>query len=173
MTVGGSGTLAGTGSISSGANTITINGTLSPGAAAGNTGRINLATASVGTITLSSTSVLLFDLVSPGSKDLVTLGGSSISLGGGTLQLNLANDFDYDSTYIVLSDVSSLSGSGFGTVTGHDSSQWSPVLALNGSSYQLAFTPVPEPGTWVTGLLAAVGIVAIQRRRRREAALAR
>ena len=61
VTVNNSGTLSGTGFINAGANNITVNGTLSPGAAAaaGDPGTINLA---AGALTLASTSILMFDL---------------------------------------------------------------------------------------------------------------
>lgn len=164
--VNNSGTLAGTGYIDAGANSITINGILSPGpaAAAGNPGAIHLAsTAGPGALTLSSTSTLRFDITNISTKDLIGLTNTGVSLGGGTLALNLGPSFDYTQQYAIFTGVSELSGS-FGNVTGFDSANWSPVFSLNGTDYDLTFAPIPEPGTWIGGTLALAALVFVQRR---------
>ena len=156
VTVNNSGTLSGTGFINAGAHTITINGKLSPGAAAsaGNPGTIHLAsTAGVGALTLSSTSTLMFDLGT--SKDLVALTSTGLTLGGGTLALNLGTGFNYNTTYTLFSGVSSETGS-FGTVTGYDDSMYLAMFALDGTNYNISFTAVPEVSTWFGGALAVL-----------------
>lgn len=178
VTVSNSGTLGGTGFINSGSNTITINGKLSPGAAAstGSFGTINLASASTsaGALTLSSTSTLMFDITNTTTKDLVALTSTKLTLGGGTLALNLPNTtstgIDYTQTYTLFSGVSALTGS-FGTVTGYDTTDYMAQFSLVSGNYNLSFTPVPEPGTWVVAGLAAtlVGYQGIRRRKRRAA----
>ena len=170
VVVNNGGTLSGTGFIDSGANTITISGILSPGAspAAGNPGTINLASsAGAGALTFGSSSNLVFDITDMSTKDLIALNNTGVSLGGGTLTLNLAGGFDYTQHYTIFSGVSELSGS-FGTVTGYDSANWTPVFDLEGTAYDLSFAPIPEPSTWVGGslALAAMGVVARRKFRR-------
>ncbi len=111
VVVNNGGTLGGTGRINAGANTITVHGGLSSGAATapGNVGTLALqSSAGVGAVTLSSTSTLFFDIISAGSKDLIALGGSALTLGGGGLQFNLGGGFDYTGTYTIFSGVSGL-----------------------------------------------------------------
>ncbi len=163
--VNGSGTLSGTGFINSGANAITINGTLSPGAAAAasNPGTINLASsAGVGALTLASTSTLMFDLGT--TKDLVALTSTGLTLGGGTLALNLGAGFSYANTYTLFSGASSQTGS-FGTVTGYDTSNYAAMFNYTGTDYNISFTPVPEPSTWAAGILTLFALGYTQRRR--------
>lgn len=167
--VNNSGTLAGNGFIDAGSNTITISGTLSPGplAAAGNPGTINLASAAgAGALTLSSTSTLLFDITNTTTKDLIALTSTGVSLGGGTLALTLGGSFDYTQQYAIFTGVSGLTGS-FGTVTGYDNANYAAVFTLNGSDYDLTFAPIPEPATWVGGVLALAAVLFAQRRRAR------
>lgn len=172
LTVGNSGTLGGTGAINAGNNGITINGLVSSGSAssAGNTGTITLH-GGTGALTLGSTSLLLFDILSSSNstnKDLVALTSSSLSLQGGALQLNLGGTFTYANTYTLFSGVSSETGS-FGTVTGYDTTNYMAVFALNGTNYDISFTPVPEPSTWATAALAAAFIgysFSVKRRKR-------
>jgi len=169
VVVNNSGTLSGTGSIDSGTNTITINGALSPGAdaAAGNPGTINLASsAGAGALTLSSSSNLLFDITNTSTKDLIALTATQVSLGGGTLTLNLAGGFDYTQQYTIISGVSGLIGS-FGSVTGYDSANWAAVFTLNDTDYNLTFTPIPEPSTWIGAALPLAAIWFAARRRLR------
>ena len=167
--VNNSGTLAGNGFIDSGTNSITINGTLSPGplAAAGNPGTINLASAAgAGALTLSSTSTLLFDITNTSTKDLISLTSTGVVLGSGTLALNLGPSFDYTQQYAIFTGVSGLTGS-FGAVTGFDSVNYAPVFTLNGTEYDLTFTPIPEPATWVGGAFLLGALAFSQRRRLR------
>ncbi len=174
VTVNASGSLLGTGFISAGANAVTINGTLSPGAGTGSAGTINIAsTAVVGALTLNSTSSLAFDITSTTSKDLVALGGSSLALNGGTLALNLPNTsstgINYGSTYAIFTGVSgTVTGTGFGSVTGYDTTDYTAKLALNGTEYDLSFTAmgaVPEPATVAGGVLMVMALGWSQRRR--------
>ncbi len=171
VTVYNSGSLLGAGYINAGANKVTINGTLSPGAGTGSVGTITVAsTASTGALTLSSTSTLAFDITNTTTKDDVELSGSSLALNGGKLALNLPNTsstgIDYTEKYALFTDVGSLSGSGFGSVTGYDSTDYTAKLTLNGSEYDLSFVAaVPEPATVLGGALM-VGLLGVSQRRR-------
>lgn len=167
--VNNGGTLSGTGLIDSGTKTITINGVLSPGAnaGAGNAGTIHLASsAGAGALTLSMSSNLLFDITNSTTKDLVALTTTNVSLGGGTLTLNLGPSFDYNGTYPIFTGVSGLTGS-FGTVSGYDSANFAPTFALNNGEYDLTFAAIPEPSTWIGAALALGSIVSVSRRRLR------
>ena len=172
VTVNSGATLQGAGFINAGANAITINGTLSPGAGTNAAGTITLAsTASTGALTLAATSTLAFDINNTTTKDLVALDGTTVlTLGGGTLALTLpdttATGIDYTATYALFTGVGSLTASSaFGTVTGYDTTDYTANLALNGTEYDLSFTPVPEPGT-VWGCLLLVGALGWHQRRR-------
>lgn len=165
VTVTNAGTLSGTGLINAGANSITVNGVLSPGAAAaaGNPGSITIqSTAGIGALTLGSASTLRFDLGT--SKDLVALNASGLTLGGGTLALTLGSGFSYATTYALFTGVSSKTGN-FGTVTGYDTSMYSATFTYTGTEYDISFTPVPEPSTWAAGILSVAAIGFSQRRR--------
>jgi autotransporter-associated beta strand protein len=171
VTVGGSGTLEGTGYINAGANPVTINGTLSPGAGLGSAATLNIAsTATTGGLTLSAGSVYAFDLTSTTTKDLVALATSSLALNGGTLALNLPNTsktgIDYTQTYSLFTGVSGLSGAGFNTVTGYDSTDYTPMFTLAGTTYNLSFVAVPEPSPLALGTLLALGMLGWYQRRR-------
>ena len=173
VTVSNAGSLLGTGFINAGANSVTVNGILSPGAGTGSAGTINIAsTAAAGALPLSHTSTLAFDITSTSSKDLVALGGSagsSLALNGGTLALSLPNTsstgINYASTYAIATGVSSLTGTGFGSVTGYDSTDYTANLKLNGTEYDLTFTAVPEPATVAGGVLMVIALGWSQRRR--------
>ena len=165
VTVNSSGTLAGTGFINSGANTITINGMLSPGASPGT---IHLASsnASTGAVTLSSTSTLLFDIVDLSTKDLVALTNTNLTLGGGLLALNLPNTgpsgIDYTQSYTIFSGVNTLTGT-FGSVTGYDTADYMAEFSFTGGNYNLSFTPIPEPSTWIAGGIMLGALLFTQR----------
>ncbi len=174
VTVSTTGTLLGTGYINAGANNVTINGTLSPGpGTTNNAGTINVAsTAGTGALTLSSGSKLAFDIYSTMSKDLVALGNSTLTVDGATLALTLSDSSFgstlYNSTYTLISGVSALTpGSGFASITGYDSADYVAQVNLNGTNYDLSFTPVPvpEPATVLGGLLTA-GLFGYRQRRR-------
>lgn len=173
VTVNNGGSLLGAGFINAGANKVTINGTLSPGTGGtGSAGTITIASsASVGALTLGSTSILAFDITDTTTKDDVELSGSSLALNGGRLALTLPNTsktgIDYTATYALFTDVGSFSGSGFSAVTGYDSTDYTAKLTLNGSEYDLSFTTtaVPEPATVFGGVLM-IGLMGWNQRRR-------
>jgi hypothetical protein len=168
VTVNSSGTLAGTGFINAGSNTITINGTLSPGVNGAGTIHLASSNAGPGALTLISTSTLAFDITNTTTKDLIALTSTKLTLGSGTLALNLPNTgptgIDYTATYAIFTGVSSLTGS-FGSVTGYDTTDNVAQFALNGTEYDLTFKPVPEPGTWCAAALA-LGVIGYSQRRR-------
>ena len=163
--------LRGTGYIDAGANTITVNGTLSPGSVTNSPGTITLGVnGSTGALTLASTSTLAFHISSVNSQDLVALSGSTaLALNGGTLALVLpdttATGIDYTATYPLFTGVGSLLGSGFGSVTGYDSTDYAASFALDGTEYDLSFVAVPEPSTMYAAALLAGCVVWHQRRR--------
>jgi autotransporter-associated beta strand protein len=168
VTVNSSGTLAGTGFINAGSNTITINGTVSPGVNGAGTIHLASSNAGAGALTLSATSTLAFDITNTTTKDLIALTSTKLTLGSGTLALNLPNTgptgIDYTATYAIFTGVSSLTGS-FGSVTGYDTTDNVAQFALNGTEYDLTFKPVPEPGTWCAAALA-LGVIGYSQRRR-------
>lgn len=165
VVVNNGGTLAGNGRIDAGSNTITIHGTLSPGNASADA--IHLASsAGPGALTLSSSSIVQFDITDNITKDVIALTTTNVSLGGGTLALNLAGGFDYNGTYAIFTGVSGLTGS-FGPLTGYDSANYAPHFALNGTEYDLTFTPIPEPSTWIGAGLALAAMGWAMRRRQR------
>lgn len=168
VNVGASGTLGGTGYINAGANGITINGVLSPGAlaTAGSVGTINLAT--TGALTLTSTSTVMFDITSLANKDLIALTNTAVSLGG-TLALNLpVSGIDYTQSYTILSGASTVNGS-FGSVTGYDSTDYEAQFVFSGGNYDIVFSAVPEPSTWMAGALSLLALAFTQRRRMQRA----
>ena len=163
-------TLRGAGYIDAGTNLITIRGTLSPGATGtGSFGTLNfIPSTGVGAMTLTTTATLAFDLTSAASKDLIALNGSTLAISGSTLALTLPNlsssGINYSATYALFTGVTSMTGTGFGTVTGYDATDYQAVFALNGSEYDLSFTPIPEPSTTAVTLLIA-GAAAWRKRR--------
>lgn len=156
------GTLLGTGIVSV---ATTVDGILSP-ATTGTVGTIT-----TGALTLSGTSTLAFDITNLLIKDLVALGNNGLTLNGGTLALVLSESgFDYTQTYHLVSGVSSLSGDGFGFVTGI-SSNFTPSFSFNigGGFYDLSFTPVPEPSA-VAVAMGLLGLIGFRERRKGAAA---
>ena len=122
-------------------------------------------------MTLSATSTLAFDITNLLTKDLVALGNNGLTLNGGTLALVLSESgFDYTQTYHLVSGVSSLSGDGFGFVTGI-SSNFTPSFSFNigGGFYDLSFTPVPEPSA-VAVAMGLLGLIGFRERRKGAAA---
>ena len=173
-----SGTLLGTGTINAGVNTVNIRGTLSPGAGVGSAGTINMAFTGSGALTLAANSTLAFDITSTTNQDLVALSGTStLNLNGGTLALNLpstaSNGIDYTAKYPLFTGVTTLTlatpNMPFSSVTGYDTTDYTALLALNGSEYDLSFAPVavPEPSTVTTGALLLAFAVWNRRRRLR------
>ena len=170
VTVNSGGSLLGTGYISAGANALAINGTLSPGAGTGSAGTINLAsTLATGGLTLGNTSTLAFDLTSIANKDLVALTATSVALGG-TLSLVLpdttSTGIDYTKTYALFTGVNGLTGA-FASVLGYDTTDYTANFTLTGGEYDLSFsaiTAVPEPATYLGGMLL-VGACGWYRRR--------
>ena len=125
VTVNSSGTLAGAGYINAGSNTITINGTLSPGNSAGTI------TLKAGALTLSSVSTTLFNLGT--LSDLIALGGSTTLNLGGTLSLSLDAGFSYANTYTLFNGISGTATGTFGSVTGYDTDSYAANLFQSGS----------------------------------------
>ena len=146
---------------------MSVAGTLAPGvtAATGSFGTIT-----TGALTLAGTATLAFDLTSAATKDLVALGGNTLVVSG-TLALALPNTtstgIDYSQTYAIATGVSGLTG-GFGSVTGYDTTDYTAVLTLNGTEYDLSFVPVPEPATLLGGALLIGTLGWNQRRRLRQ-----
>ena len=181
LTIGPSGTLRGTGIANAGSGLITIKGKLSPGGGINSPGMITLtSTGAGGGVIFTSNAQLNFDITDTTTKDLVVLGdgvtNSPLTISGSALVLSLPNTtmtgIDYTQTYSLFTGVSSFSGTGFATVSGYDSTDYTAVLALNGTEYDLTFIPVPEPSTFVsTGLLLA-GLAGWTQRRRVRAWLA-
>ena len=158
------GTLGGAGTIG-GAVTVNAGSTLAPGAAA-TPGTVGMLT--VGALTLAPGSTLAFDITSTSSKDLIQLTPNGVLTLGGTLALNLPNTsstgIDYSMPYIIASGVTGVTGA-FSSVTGYDSTDYSANFSLDGmNNYDLSFTAVPEPSTWVGGVFL-LGAMAWQYRR--------
>ena len=173
VTVNNNGTLLGNGYIAATGGAISVSGVLSPG---GTSPTINAAdtihlAANTG-LTLNSNSTLSFDITSTATKDLVAMTSlTALVLNGGTLALNLPNTtatgIDYSQTYALFTGVSGVTGSGFGTVTGYDSTDYLPSFMLNGNEYDLTFTSVagvPEPATYLGGLML-LGVALWSKRR--------
>ena len=143
-----SGTLGGTGSV---AGAVVINSaTINPGAigAAGSSAAVG--TLSLGALTLASTSTSVFDLVSTSSYDQLVVNGA-VALAG-TLAVNGSGTFAVGDTLDLVHSIS-LAGTYSGIVNGG-------LYAFGGQTFQAEYTDtdfelvaVPEPATWLAGIL--------------------
>ncbi|MDQ6626547.1 MAG: hypothetical protein M3Y69_10510 [Verrucomicrobiota bacterium] len=149
-----SGSLLGGGSIDAGNGRIVIDGTLAPNG----TMHLHSSSSDLGALTLTANSTVIITINDTGN-DLIALGSTNLALGGGALALDLPNTsatgIDYRATYTIFSGVTTLTGSGFGAVTGYDSTDYLARFALVGTDYDLHFEPVPEASTWFVASLAA------------------
>lgn len=161
VTVSNTGTLGGTGRIDAPSQSISVSGTLAPGADSAGTLTLN-----AGALTLNSGSVTLFDLGT--AKDLIALGGSTSLTVGGTLTLNLGSGFSYGNTYTLFNGIDGTVNGAYTAITGYDTTHYSANFFQSGSDYNIAFadiTGTPEPATWASAAFAAFAIGIMQRRR--------
>lgn len=116
---------------------------------------------------LDSTATLTFDL--EGASKLNFTAGSTINLtlgtnsdhiafttagdwltGSGLVTLNLAlsEGFSYDSSYFVFGNATT-GGFALTSITGYDTANYLANFQQVGSNYEVSFSAVPEPSTWV------------------------
>jgi hypothetical protein len=69
----------------------------------------------------------------------------------------LNSGFDYAGTYTLFDNVTT-TGFAFSNITGYDSAAYTAQVAQDGTSYNLSFVAVPEPGALA---LLAMGIVGL------------
>ena len=151
-----SGTLGGTGTL---AGAVNVNGaTINPGAvgAAGSTAAVG--TLTVGALSLASTSTSVFDLVSTSVYDQLIANGA-VTLAG-TLAINSSAAFAAGAT-LDLVHGTSLAGTFNGIVNGG-------TYAFGGQNFVAEYTntdfelvAVPEPATWLAGILM-IGLAGYQ-----------
>jgi autotransporter-associated beta strand protein len=148
VTVDSTGTLGGAGSIN---GATLVRGTLNPDSSV-------LTLGNSLSFELNSTIALALGSTS-GKVVFSNLADQLIGAGNATLSLTLGAGFDYNNTYSVFENTST-AGFTFQTITGYDSTSYTANLVDTGSTYQLAFTPVPEPSVVVLTLLGvAIGLM--------------
>jgi fibronectin-binding autotransporter adhesin len=118
-----------------------------------------LGTLSLGySLALNAGAALDFDLGA--SSDLVhftTIADHLVGSGAASLNLTLNSGFDYAGTYTLFDNVTT-TGFAFSNITGYDSAAYTAQVAQDGTSYNLSFVAVPEPGALA---LLAMGIVGL------------
>ena len=158
-----------TGSITTAAaGNVAITGSLAPGGSTpgAGAGTLNFNLGAGGKLNFASSSSLLFGLGT--ASDVVAFNAAGDWLSGSanaTLQLDVTlAGFSYANTYTVFNNVTT-DGFAFANITGYDAVNYTANFADAGSSYQVNFVAVPEPGSAVS-LLAGLGMLAALRRRR-------
>src|SRR5205823_11681127 len=72
--------------------------------------------------------------------------------------------FDYANIYALFTGASRVTGN-FGTVSGYDATNYSPIFNFNAGEYDLSFAPIPEPSSWLAALFAFAALCCHQRKR--------
>ena len=159
-----------TGSITTAAaGNVAITGSLAPGGSTpgAGAGTLNFSLGAGGKLNFASSSTLLFGLGT--TSDVVAFNAAGDWLSGSanaTLQLDVTlAGFSYANTYTVFNNVTT-DGFAFANITGYDAVNYTANFADAGSSYQVNFVAVPEPGSAVS-LLGGLGMVVALRRMRR------
>ncbi len=104
--------------------------------------------------------------VGTSSDQILGAGSGTFSLENMTIALTTGDGFDYNSTYTLLSGFASGSYDNV-TITGYDTANWLAQLDVSSGGLNLSFVSVPEPSTYALIFGGLVGLVALQRRRRR------
>jgi hypothetical protein len=166
VTVNGTGTLGGNGTISGAVNVSASGATINPGATAGAIGTLN-----TGALTLSNSSKFSVDMTSlSGNADQINVTGT-VNITLASLQLNIPNgtEFAAGATYTLINNdgLDAISGAfsnaaaGTDTINGY---QWI-VTYTGGTGNDFVITAVPEPSTWLAAALALGAIGFSQRKR--------
>lgn len=165
ITVNNSGTmLSGVGTI--GATSVNAQAVISPGLS--NTA---IGTLTTGNLTLASTSIFKVDIAQPTSFDQLIVNGAA-SIGGATLSVAVLSGLTFSAgqrlTLILNESDDAINGtfaglSQGGTVTANGYSFTANYFGGNGNDFDLI--AVPEPSTWVAGIMAIAAIVLSQRQR--------
>ncbi len=189
LVLGGSNSYSGNTTITSGTLVLAGAGTLQSalGDLALSGGSLTASVASTtfgGNITLSSSGIL--DTATAGVGTFNLADGKTFSMSGGTWNLNITGDSTFDkivsvsgtpsfsitagtidltggtinylTTYGILSGFSSGTVGGL-SIQGYDSTNYLAILGADGI---LAFTAIPEPGTWVLVALAGLVLAAVR-----------
>lgn len=146
--------LGGTGSIA-GAVTVTSGGALNPGNNVGVAGASSVVgTLSVGALTLNNSANAIFDVNSPTLYDELTATGT-VNLGGATLTLNVNPNAAFVSGQVL--DLFHTTGTLSGSFAGINNGS---IYSFGGNAFQAVYTStdfelvaVPEPATWLAGVL--------------------
>ena len=163
LLVNGAGNLGGTGEIK---GNVQLNGTLSAGNSVGTlavTGQLDITP----TVENHVTPALIFELGAPGSSDLVLVTGELV-IGTGFLEFEDFTFTDVGVTggvYTLFSTSSAINGSLGGNLAGMIGGR-AATLSLGDGGTDVILTVVPEPGSAGLAGIAALGLVAVLRRRR-------
>lgn len=161
--VNNGGTLGGAGFINTGANNVTVNGTVAPGSAANAVGSVSLTTAST---IFGSASTFLVDLSGATTDQLLTSGSFNLLALGDTITFNTLGSLTQSSYTLA-----TFSGVALGIFDNVVNLPPGYNLVYNVGELDLVLTEVPEPSTWVCGALALVFVSYMQRKRLRTCGL--
>ena len=167
VTVNGTGTLGGSGTISGAVNVSASGAKINGGGTAGAVG-----TLATGALTLSSSSMLSVDMTATTADQISVTGAVNIT--SASLQLNIPTNTEFaagQSFTLINNDLAdAISGTFSNAPTGTDIINgylWT-VSYTGGSGNDFVITAVPEPSTWLAGLLALIAIAFSQRKRVRD-----
>jgi hypothetical protein len=165
VTVNGTGTLSGSGTITGAVNVSASGAKINPGATAGAVG-----TLATGALTLSSASVFSVDMTSTTADQISVTGAVSIT--SASLELNIPTNTVFaagQSFTLINNDLAdAISGTFSNAPAGSneiiDGYAWI-VTYTGGTGNNFVITAVPEPSTWLAAALA-MGVIGFSQRKR-------
>ncbi len=110
-------------------------------------------------LTLNSGGALTMTLTSTGTSDNIAFSGTGTLTLSGALMLNTTDSINYGDTYQLFSGAASITENNTFTITGYDTADYTASLDNTTGILSFTATAVPEPATYLGGLLmvGAVG----------------